>query len=226
MSLGHGTSIVRDGLLLYLDAANIKSYSGSGSSFNDMSGNNNIVTLVNGVAYSSNNNGVLLFDGLDDYINVGDVYDNGTGEISICFWVNFSGFDPTNNNPIVINKNSTGSNRIFIGYAGGRLAVRTEAVGGTTFFDNNNSITTDKWYNFVFTRKGSNIKLLVNKNVIIESASATTGDIGNTEWYVMARPGTSEYVAGKLGCFMIYNKELSDAEIQKNFEALRGRYGI
>jgi hypothetical protein len=63
MSLGHGASIVRDGLVLYLDATNPKSYPGSGTTWKDLSGNGNNGTLVNGVGYTDANKGSLVFDG-------------------------------------------------------------------------------------------------------------------------------------------------------------------
>lgn len=70
MSLGHGSSIVRSGLVLHLDAANRKSYSGSGTTWSDLSSNLNNVTLVNGPTYSSTNAGLISFDGTNDYAEV------------------------------------------------------------------------------------------------------------------------------------------------------------
>ena len=61
-------SIVRDGLVVHLDAADSNSYSGSGSSWNDISGNGNNFTLFGSPSYDSNTNGgVINFDKIDDY---------------------------------------------------------------------------------------------------------------------------------------------------------------
>jgi hypothetical protein len=59
-------SIVTDGLLCHLDAGNKNSYSGTGTSWTDLTGNGYTATLVNGVSYNSN--GYLTFDGSDDYV--------------------------------------------------------------------------------------------------------------------------------------------------------------
>jgi hypothetical protein len=67
-----GPNIVTDGLVLYLDAANQKSYPGTGTTWNDLSGNGNNGTLVNGPTFNSDNNGSIVFDGVDDYVNFGD----------------------------------------------------------------------------------------------------------------------------------------------------------
>ena len=67
MGLAHSPRIVTDSLVLCLDAANTKSYGGSGTTWTDLSGNGNDFTLVNGVGYDSGNNGSLSFDGSNDY---------------------------------------------------------------------------------------------------------------------------------------------------------------
>jgi hypothetical protein len=72
MGIAYNTSIVRDGLVLYLDAANKKSYSGTGTVWKDLSGQSNNGTLVNGVGYSSDNKGAMAFDGVDDYVDSGE----------------------------------------------------------------------------------------------------------------------------------------------------------
>ena len=55
-----------DTLVLHLDASNSSSYPGSGSTWTDLSGQGNHVTLT-GTTYSSSNGGYLIFDGNNDY---------------------------------------------------------------------------------------------------------------------------------------------------------------
>jgi hypothetical protein len=73
MSLGHGASIVRSGLVLHLDAANRKSYSGAGTSWNDISGGQYNSILNNTPIYSSANAGIIRFDGIDDYAIISNI---------------------------------------------------------------------------------------------------------------------------------------------------------
>ena len=70
MALQHSPSIVTTGLVMCLDAANRRSYSGSGTAWNDVSGTGNNGTLLNGVSYESTNNGTLVFNGIDQYSSV------------------------------------------------------------------------------------------------------------------------------------------------------------
>jgi hypothetical protein len=73
MGIGYNTSVVRDGLVLYLDAANRKSYPGSGTVVKDIVSNSINGTLLNGVSFSNSNKGIFSFDGVDDYINLQDI---------------------------------------------------------------------------------------------------------------------------------------------------------
>ena len=61
--------IVSSGLVMHLDAGNVASYSGSGTTWTDISGNGNHGTLINGVGFTSSNNGALVFDGTNDYVS-------------------------------------------------------------------------------------------------------------------------------------------------------------
>jgi len=65
MGLGHSPRIVTDGLVLCLDAANKRSYGGSGTTWTDLKGNNNGIAY-NGCTYSDENGGILIFDGTDE----------------------------------------------------------------------------------------------------------------------------------------------------------------
>jgi hypothetical protein len=62
-------NIVTDGLVLYLDAANVKSYVSGSTTWVDIAAGNN-VTLTNGPTFNSGNNGSIVFDGTNDYVQV------------------------------------------------------------------------------------------------------------------------------------------------------------
>jgi hypothetical protein len=69
MSYNNGPKIVSDGLVLCLDAGNNKSYPSSGTSWSDLSGNNNNGTLTNGPTFTGSFGGGVVFDGVDDTVN-------------------------------------------------------------------------------------------------------------------------------------------------------------
>jgi hypothetical protein len=91
MSFNYSPKIINDSsLLLYLDAANNKSYPRSGTTWNDISKGANVGTLTNGPTYSSINNGGLIFDGTDDYVNFGNILTTQTTTQTLSFIITVS----------------------------------------------------------------------------------------------------------------------------------------
>jgi hypothetical protein len=80
--------IVTNGLVLNYDAGQQNSYSGSGTTWTDLSGRGNTGTLTNGPTYSSANGGSIVFDGVDDYVNIGSqsLVGSGTSPFSVELW--------------------------------------------------------------------------------------------------------------------------------------------
>ena len=73
MGIFRGPNIVRSGLVLALDAADKNSYPGTGTTWKDLSGNSYNGTLTNGPTFNSNNRGSIVFDGVDDQIDLGNL---------------------------------------------------------------------------------------------------------------------------------------------------------
>ena len=87
MALSHSPRIVTNGLVLALDAANIKSYPGSGTTWTDLSGIGNNGTLTNGPTYSSANGGSLVFNGTDNYVSLPANSINTNADLTLNYWV-------------------------------------------------------------------------------------------------------------------------------------------
>jgi hypothetical protein len=106
MGLGHSPKIVTSGLVLYLDAANPKSYPGSGTNIVDVSKNNNTISLTNGTSFNNNLNGFFSFDGVNDYINTNYLIISGTDSskaITIDLFIRPDAAQPTATfNPVII----------------------------------------------------------------------------------------------------------------------------
>ncbi len=113
MSVISGPNIVTNGLVLHLDAANTKSYSGSGTTWTDLSGNGNNGTLTNGPTFDSANYGSVVHDGVDDYI-VGNTPVTGNTNATMTGFVKI-----TLNKKGAFFKNSDGSGGYSIGIGSG-----------------------------------------------------------------------------------------------------------
>ena len=230
MSLGHGASIVRDGLVLHLDAANKKSYPGTGTTWNDLSGNGNNGTLINGVGYTTDNNGALVFDGVDNYVSCGNpaLLNFGTSPFTLSFVClrTASGFQGGS----YVNKGSgtyTGfGTRDGAFYLHSSLGLFAKVGLNTTL--NNWSVET-----FVVNQTTSPYVLRYTNGLLnqlnYQETPANLGSISNSNNFVIGLSqagGIDRYFNGNFSICTAYNRALSDQEIQKNFNALRGRYGI
>jgi hypothetical protein len=85
MAGSSGPDLVQNGLVLALDAADKNSYRGTGTTWSDLSGNNNTGTLTNGPTFNGGNGGSIVFDGVDDYADFGNVLASLTNLTLECF---------------------------------------------------------------------------------------------------------------------------------------------
>jgi len=216
MGLSHSPRIVTNGLVLVLDAANPKSYPGSGTTWTDMSGLNNTGTLVNGPTFSSNNAGSIVFDGVDDHVTSSLSSSLGT-QFSISVW-----FKKNNNN--------VGNPLNFQGSPTFELLV--DQTNQLNIWDGANhyysfTTTIGAWYNMNVVKTSTNFLLYVNDNPSPVLNFASSYNNTNTNFIIGKHPSASvNYVNGNISNVSIYNRALSATEVLQNFNALRGRYGI
>ena len=229
MALIHNTnSIVTQNLVLCLDAANIKSYPGSGTTWTDLSGNGNTGTLMGGVGYAGTNGGSLTFNGSNQYVTRTSF---NTGQnFTVSAWIYPTLLGTTrraivaNSYPYAIRTGwllcTSGENTFFLSI-GADFAYNISAL---------NSLELNKWQ-FVtatVTNGGGSILLYVNSVLAGSSLSAlNSGTITYTDsqFYVGYRHTTTpEPYSGNISNVTIYNRALSASEVSQNYNALKGRY--
>ena len=223
MSLFHSPSLVTSGLVLCLDAGNPKSYPGSGTTWTDLSGNGNTGTLVNGPTYNSANGGSIVFDGVNDYIDTsGNVGLLPTAGLTLSAWAKTSTKDK-----FLINK-ANGSvttgyalYQISVGYLYFNLAPIT--LYSTTYVSDN------VWHYMVGVwTPSSSMRIYVDGVMVAQSTTSIPAaiiDPGMNLW-IGKRGNGADLWNGNISSVSIYNRALSAAELQQNFNALRGRYGV
>jgi hypothetical protein len=234
MAVYGGPDIITDGLILYLDAANEKSYPGSGTVWNDLSGNGNNGTLVNGVSYNSGNGGSLVFDGDDDYMLAGRIPFTGTATRSVSWgvWVY-----PTSVNGNIMSMSSTNpqgswnmppivaSNQRFRG----RIWANSYLFSSI--------FTLNAWYyvvlvwNYSATSSERGQFLYVNGQLEIfqTNIAYSSSGIDNFLFLGQSNPGADNtgMFSGRYGLFHVYgDKALTAQEILQNYNALKGRYNL
>ena len=235
MGLSHSPNIVTDGLVLCLDAANPRSYPGSGNSWLDLSGNGNNGTLTNGPTYSSANGGSLVFDGSNDYVDVIETTNTFSGSFSVSLWY--------------YAKIDTGGYRIFFetnGYrvsSGAGLAMYQYnnfwSIWGrpTTNGSNTNMINTSAgslglnvWKNITLTRDINTGSLVLYLNGVSSgSYSGNTAyyyELNTTRKYNIGGGRTQYFSNSNISQVSIYNRALTPQEIRKNYLATKSRFGL
>lgn len=217
--------VVQNGLVLNLDAGVDSSYLGSGTNWADLSGQNNDGTLVNGVGYSSDNGGLLIFDGVNDHINgVHNDQTNITGDITIECWFKLSN---TRNDWVRIFGKGDGSNRtvgLWYNQLGGSFLYQrygTTSMGAQYIA----TVALDTWYHMVGTSSSNNHTLYLNNVVRAQSSTGTTF-YSSTDPYKVGYGSIHTYHVGSVSNCRLYNRALTSQEIQQNFNALRGRFDI
>jgi hypothetical protein len=225
MSYANGPRIVTDGLVLHLDAANRKSYPGSGNTWYDLSGNGNNGTRTNAV-FNSSNGGTFSFDGNGDFITISssDSLKPTTG-ITIFSWTKSSNYG----NMTILGKNNSFQNQTFSAngiensiYSGGWNQPRTAQ----------NLLSTTNWNNIVntYTTQDYKQRTYLNCSEVL-THTRTGGAAGNINQtndnlYIGSWGGSVEYFNGFISVLMMYDRALSPTEIQQNYNALKGRYGL
>lgn len=204
--------IIKDGLKLWLDASNPASYPGSGTVWNDLSGNGNNGTLINGVAYSGANGGVMSFDGVNDKVTGSILVPSRT--FSVSFWIKSSG-NLNYNQGIWVGTGYWGGFTIHAG-SGGLAWVGITTANRISSIPNVYDLN---WNNLVFTFDNGTAKLYKN-NSLLTSATLTNPTDTNLLNYSL------ESLFGLCNDFIIYSRALTPAEISQNFEVTRYKYGI
>ena len=237
MAKFNGPKIVTNGLILCLDAANRKSYPGSGTAWTDLSGRGNNGTLTNGPTFDANNAGSIVFDGTNDYATIPldlSSYD----QISISLW---SKVRSHNNVAKIILELTSNYNLSSGGFAlvaddgdqGGNYSAFTKTsnyLGG--WFAKPSVNTWHHWaVNFVRKNNLANNGVEVFIDNVKQSFTLTldvssTTNFNNSTLYVASRNGTGIFADALLNDICIYNRALSRAEVEQNFNATRYRFGI
>jgi hypothetical protein len=227
MGVVYGTNLnllVQSGLVLNLDAANPKSYPGSGTTWTDLSGNGNNGTLTNGATYSSANGGSIVFDGTDDIVNTSYVSSNAF-TWSVWFKTDVGPVPGTFRN--IISIPSPNYILLLLDQSSPNLGFWT-SDGLNGGFLSTPTISVNTWYNAVFVREGNNItngyKTYVNS---VSYGTANTGTWSTTDTLSFGgRTDTTQFLDGNIAQVSIYNRALTASEVQQNFNILRGRFGI
>jgi hypothetical protein len=226
MGIDYNNIIVSDGLVFYIDAANPRSYSGTGLTANGLVGGIG-GTLINGVGFTSSNNGSFIFDGTNDYLDCGNFLDNPT-DFTVTAWQKTT---LSTLQMIVAKLSSYGSGagwglhtRSDLGLS---LIIQTDGSNWRTY--HTSKITSDGiWHQVVATIVNKVPSVFYVDGVVYSFTTQSGGTISSISNAVNVRVGRdeiNEYIfQGNISQVSIYNRALTAQEILQNYNATKGRY--
>lgn len=238
MAFHRGPKIVTDGLVLYLDAANIKSYPGSGNIWYDMSSNKFIGQFENTPVYDEVDKSIS-FDGVSSIINLGDDdrFTLSSG-FSFDFWFRTNVLTQST----IIEKYQSSGREYVAGINNNKLILTIfdqTAVSGANInlrIENlSNYITTDDYFHGVTTYDGTNdpngLNIYINGVQMSGTAAMvnTFESIKNTSTSLTlakSNPGLGGSINGNLSQIKIYDRALTPGEVLQNFNATKTRFGL
>lgn len=208
MTIANGPNLVTRDLIMHLDAANIKSYPGSGTTWYDLTGNGYNATLTGS---PTNSGGVFQFNG-SNYAQVSSL-NLSSSPYTIIGGSRYSGatrgrmITAINNNWLMGHWGSSVGNYYAVGWVTGA------GVGG-------NDTT---WRIYAATGASTNNAwgLYINGAVSVSGSGGTAGPNG-----IQVPQAAGEQSIGECAFILAYNRILTDLEIWQNYNALRGRFGI
>jgi hypothetical protein len=210
--------------VLNLDAGNIKSYPGSGTTWRDLSGNGNNGTLTNGPTYSSSNKGSIVFDGSNDFVQcLGSL--TVTAATFVC-WIRRNGSQDAYDG-ILLSRgtlNTTGINF----YSSNQLGYHWNDAGNTYSWASGLTVPDLTWCMVAVSVTSTAATAYLGQASGITTATNTVSHTSTVldDIKLALDDVTTRYFTGNLAIAQLYNRALSAAEIQQNFEAIRGRYGV
>ena len=237
MALSHSPQMVRSGLIVYLDSLNPKSYPGTGTTWYDLSGNNNHGTLTGFTGPSAGstsgfdtNTKHMMFDrhsGAGDGVANNRVTINNSNSLDGCvvttgmtvsFWLKVTTYTCT-----AMTKWSD-SWEIF--YCSD-LHWRTNGTGGST---TNSGLAVgtnlNKFHLITATHSGTERKFYINGDLYYTNSNTVTSQNLTNPVSIGAYDNGNYATIGAIPTYFLYNRVLSLEEVKQNFEALRRRYGV
>jgi len=226
MALFHSPSTITSGLVLCLDAANTKSYPGSGTTWTDLSGRGNNGELTNSPTYNSSNFGYFQFV-TDDFARIPNNTALDTQTPTVEVWVKTNA---TTQNGFWFEKGTV--NTQYSLFQEGSVIQWRMNIGGITNLSTTTAtyMNTTNWYQVVGTYTSGSRRLYINGTLV--NSDSQTGTIATDSGgmsigvYGGYSGGRGYYYNGNLAICRVYNRALTASEIQQNFNALRGRFLI
>jgi hypothetical protein len=242
MAVANGGSIVTNGLVLALDAADRNSYVSGSTTWTDLSGNGSNGTLTNGPTFSSVSLGGIVFDGIDDYIALplGSIVD----AITILFWISgsyqnykLSLFERATVTGTGLSTGIPNNGWVQVGYSAASGSTGQFIINGQIYNpDSNVSFPYDNptyvplmWmgsFNYFGSNAAPNLSLHLQPSAGLYTGFKWGHNFPYKAIGVTATAGNRRYFTGSISNTQIHNRTLSASEILQNYNSQKSRFNL
>jgi hypothetical protein len=230
MAFHRGPKVVTNGLVLALDAANVKSYVSGSTTWRDLSGNNNSGSLTNGPTFNSANGGSIVFNGTNQYTLTANTITLTTA--TFISWVNQNGSQPSYTGILMSRISDATATGLASSYGSGpttnQLGYIWNNAVNTYSWNSGLIIPTNAWCMVAVSVSSTSATVYLFQSSRITTATNTVNHSSVTTKFDVGRDpfGGSRFFKGNIAQSLLYNRALSASEIAQNYNALKGRYGI
>ena len=215
--------IVTANLSMNLDAGNSASYPGSGSTWTDLAGTADNITLVNSPTYTSGTPAYFTFNGTTQY-GTG----SGTGVLPTTaytksVWFRINAY--ADNNLV-----SSGTGGHFMYMAGsGSTKIYCGHANWANFqaYPSTGTISLNTWYNATLTFSTTNgMTLYFNGNQDSTYTANKTAHAGDGSTNLACYNAGGNLLNGRIAQVHCYNRALTAVEVLQNYNVYKARYGL
>lgn len=236
-------TLVTDGLIAHLDGGIPYSYNGTSLSFLDLSGNLVVGTLSGGATYSSLSGGFISLDGTNDFIDLGQRFwfGNPGGNLSNNFTIRivfnsptYSSYQPVGTplGQVLFSRGSFHNDGYYVDINSQTLRWNGVSQSSNTQVRHSDLVGNDinTWYDVTVTRDAQGggstsdgiVKIYRNSVQIMNFTQSQDAIYSSSNFYIGR--DNSRFSPIKLMHFSVYNRVLSQSEITRNYDAIKGRF--
>jgi hypothetical protein len=243
MGVAGGPDLIQDGLVLDLDASDRNSYVSGSTTWFDLSGNDNHFTLYNGPTFSNN---IITLDGIDDYMrSINTINLTTTNAVTVILYMKANTYGTSVKILYELSTNFNNREDCFVAAfsdnsVGQDYEVLASVKGNVNFYIASYSKTMLNdlaWNQHTIIHNtaqpttevimyGNGQAGTVVQNPVPSYNANNTNNFGNQPLFIGSRAGSSLFAPMSLGGIQIYNRALTQAEIQQNYTALKSKFGL
>jgi len=228
------TRMVTNGLYIYLDPGDRRSYpgTGTGSTILDLSGNSYTGTLTNGAYFNTLGGGSIITDGINDFVSCPAAsLGSATSNYSFGGWYMCTDFA---NAKYIITRGRDGSGAgwslfALVGTNGIAQASYVYTVPSTVGVGVAATIPVklNTWFHIMGVWvNGTSMTLYINGQFQNKGTSAGNTLRSSTSGWNLGTVAAATFSSGISGPMYVYNRALTDAEVTQNFNAHKKRFGF